>query len=93
MMSPFVFAATNIKKLPNCGRSWGVNVRSDIQVYLDVLELVHSAAGGEGVEVLFRVLNRYREGSETLVIVMGHCCRAYCGVNLDIPLGMASKFF
>ena len=26
-------------------------------------------------------------------IVMGHCCRAYCGVNLDIPLGMASKFF
>ena len=24
---------------------------------------------------------------------MGHCCRAYCGVNLDIPLGMVSKFF
>ena len=40
----------------------------DIQVYLDVLELVHSAAGGEGVEVLFCILNRYREGSETLVI-------------------------
>ena len=28
-----------------------------------------------------------------LYYVMGHCCRAYCGVNLDIPLGMASKFF
>ena len=37
---------------------WGFNLRSDIEVYLDVLELIHSAAGGEGVEVLFRVLNR-----------------------------------
>lgn len=40
----------------------------DIQVYLDVLELMHTAAGGEGVEVLFRVLNRYRECSEPPVI-------------------------
>ena len=58
----------SMNKLPNCGRSWGVNVRSDIQVYLGVLELVHSAAGGEGVKVLFRVLNRDCEGSELLVI-------------------------
>lgn len=56
------------EKIPNCGRSWGFNVRSDIQVYLDVLELVHSAAGGEGVKVFFRVLNRDCEGPELLVI-------------------------
>lgn len=49
-------------------RSWGFKCRSNIQVYLDILELIHSAAGGEGVEVLFRILNRYREGSESLVI-------------------------
>ena len=36
----------------------------DIQVYRDVLEVIHSAAGGEGVEILFRVLNRYGEASE-----------------------------
>ena len=40
----------------------------DIQVYLDVMELVHSAASGEGVEVLFRVLGRDRECPEPLVI-------------------------
>ena len=40
----------------------------DIEIYLNVLELVHSVAGGEGVEVLFCILNRDGEGSETLVI-------------------------
>lgn len=40
----------------------------DIQVYLNVMEIVHAATGGEGVEVLFRVLNCYRECSELPVI-------------------------
>ncbi len=40
----------------------------DIQIYLDVLEMVHSAAGGEGAEVLFCILNRYGERSELTVI-------------------------
>lgn len=40
----------------------------DIQVYLDVMEIVHSAAGGEGVQVLFRILNRYGECPEPTVI-------------------------
>ena len=52
------------RKLPNCRGSWGVRIGSDIQVYRDVLEVIHSAAGGEGVEILFRVLNRYGEASE-----------------------------
>ena len=43
----------------------GFNVRSDIEIYLNILELIHSAAGGEGVEVLFRILNRHGEGSES----------------------------
>ena len=30
----------------------------DIQVYLNVLEFIHSAAGGEGLEVLFRIPGR-----------------------------------
>ena len=42
-------------KLPNHGRGWGVHVRSDIEIYLNVLEFIHAAAGGEGVEVLFRI--------------------------------------
>lgn len=63
-----MMALTTTQKLPNCRSSWGVNVRSDIQIYLDVLELVHSAASGEGVEVLFCILNRDCEGSELLVI-------------------------
>ena len=43
-------------------------VRSDIEIYLDILELMHPAGGGEGVEVLFRILNRHGEGSESSVI-------------------------
>ena len=46
----------------------GFNFRSDIEIYLDILELIHSAAGGEGVEVLFRILDRYWESPELLVI-------------------------
>ncbi len=45
----------------------GFSLRSDIQIYLDVLELMHAAAGGEGVKVLFRILNRDRECPELLV--------------------------
>ncbi len=41
---------------------------SDIQIYLDVLELMHTATGGKGVQVLFRVLNRHSECPELLVI-------------------------
>ena len=40
----------------------------DIEIYLDILEFIHATAGGEGVQVLFCILNRYREGSEMLVI-------------------------
>ena len=36
----------------------------DIQIYPDVLEFTHSAVGGEGVQVLFRVLGRDCIGSE-----------------------------
>ena len=43
-------------------------VRSDIEIYLDILELMHPAGGREGVEVLFRILNRHGEGSESSVI-------------------------
>ena len=32
-------------KLPNHGRGWGVHVRSDIEIYLNILELIHAAAG------------------------------------------------
>ena len=37
---------------------------SDIEIYLDILELIHAAAGGEGVEVLFRILSGHSKGSE-----------------------------
>ena len=40
----------------------------DIEIYLNILELIDSAAGGEGVEVLFRILDRYCESPEFLVI-------------------------
>ena len=40
----------------------------DIEIYLNILELIHSAAGVEGVEVLFRILDRYCESPEFLVI-------------------------
>ena len=59
---------SNDEKIPNCGRSWGFIVRSDIEVYLDILELMHPAGGGEGVQVLFRILNCHSEGSELPVI-------------------------
>jgi hypothetical protein len=54
-------------KLPNHGRGWGVHVRSDIEIYLNVLELIHAAAGGEGVKVLFRILSGHSKGSELAV--------------------------
>ncbi len=54
-------------KLPNCREAVGESML-DIQIYLDVMEIVHSAAGGEGVKVLFCVLNRYGERSKLPVI-------------------------
>lgn len=39
----------------------------DIEIYLDILELIHATAGGEGVEVLFRILSGHSKGSELLV--------------------------
>ena len=60
---------SNDEKIPNCRlSSWGFIVRSDIEIYLDILELMHPAGGGEGVEVLFRILDRYCESPEFLVI-------------------------
>ena len=40
----------------------------DIEIYLDILEFIHAATSGEGVEVLFRILNRYCEAPKQLVI-------------------------
>ena len=39
----------------------------DIEIYLDILEFIHATAGGEGVEVLFRILSCHSEGSEPVV--------------------------
>ena len=39
----------------------------DIEIYRDVLELIHATAGGEGVKVLFRILSGHSEGSELSV--------------------------
>ena len=40
----------------------------DIEIYLEVLEAVHAAGFGDGVQVIFRVLNRHCEASKQLVI-------------------------
>ena len=40
----------------------------DIEIYLDILEFIHATAGGEGVQVLFCVLNRHCEASKQLVM-------------------------
>ena len=39
----------------------------DIEVNLAVLEFIHATSGGEGVQVLFRILGGHGEGSELLV--------------------------
>ena len=36
----------------------------DIEIYRDILELIHATAGGEEVKVLFRILSGHSEGSE-----------------------------
>lgn len=37
---------SNDEKIPNCRlSSWGFIVRSDIEIYLDILELMHPAGG------------------------------------------------
>ena len=51
-------------KIPNCLSSWGFILRSEIKIYLNILELIHAAAGGEGVQVHFRILSGHSEGSE-----------------------------
>ena len=40
----------------------------DIEIYLDILKLIHAATGGEGVQVLFRILSCHSKGSELLVM-------------------------
>ena len=66
----------------------------DIKVYPNVLPFVNSAFIAQAVQIRFRIFACHKECRKQQVIsVTGHCCRAYCGVNLDIPLGMASKFF
>ena len=50
----------------------------DIEIYLDILEFIDATAGGEGVEVLFRILSGHGEGSELLV-------------NAQIPKGVFSE--
>ena len=37
---------------------------SDIEIYRDILEFILATAGGEGVEILFRILSGHSEGSE-----------------------------
>ena len=39
----------------------------DIEIYLDILKLIHAATGGEGVQVLFCILSCHSKGSELLV--------------------------
>ena len=39
----------------------------DIEIYLNILELIHATTGGEGVEVLFRILSGHSKGSELSV--------------------------
>ena len=39
----------------------------DIEIYLDILEFIHTTSGGEGVKILFRILSGHSEGSELLV--------------------------
>jgi hypothetical protein len=43
-------------KLPNHRSGWGVSISSDLEICLYVLELIHMAAGGEGVKVLIHML-------------------------------------
>ena len=43
-------------KLPNHRSGWGVSIRSDLEMCLDVLELIRAAAGGGGMKVLVHML-------------------------------------
>ena len=36
----------------------------DIEIYRDILVFIHATAGGEGVEILFRILSGHCNGSE-----------------------------
>ena len=40
----------------------------DIEIYLEALEAVYAAGFGEGVQVLFCILNRHCEAPKELVI-------------------------
>ena len=40
----------------------------DIEIYRDILVFIHATAGGEGVEILFRILSCHSKGSELLVM-------------------------
>ena len=41
-----------------------LSVKLDREIYLDILEPVYTTADREGVDVLFRILNRDSEDSE-----------------------------
>ena len=42
----------------------------DIEIYLEALEAVYTAGFGDGVQVLFCLLNRHCEASKQLVITL-----------------------
>ena len=66
----------------------------DIEVNLAVLEFIHATSGGEGVQVLFRILGGHGEGSELLVNaqipqpLMAACGRLYSGGSFETASGM-----
>lgn len=49
MIAEMILRISIDKKIPNCGGSWGFVIWSDIEIYLDILELMHPTGGGEGV--------------------------------------------
>ena len=54
---------------------------SDIEIYRDILEFILATAGGEGVEILFRILSCHSKGSELLVNAQfPHSLIAACAV-------------
>ena len=54
----------------------------DIEIYLDVLEFIDAAAGGEVVKILFRVLSGHSEHSELSVNAQfPHSLIAACGAR------------
>jgi hypothetical protein len=55
------------KKTPQLRKAVG-ELCLDIEIYLKALEAVYTAGFGEGVQVLFSILNGHCEASKQLVI-------------------------